>query len=396
MPSEHPSGEVKGRARPTGGFYRPELDGVRCLAFLAVFVAHAFHGTPDEIWLRRFGSFVGPWIAALLRSGRFGVDLFFVLSAYLITEILLRERSARGAVDVKAFWARRILRIWPLYFVFVIAGILVAPRVLLVEHLSHGYAAAFLLFAGNWAIALHGWQTTVLAHLWSVSIEEQFYLSWPLVMRRLGRRALLGVSGALLPIAIATRAWLIAAHGDGTGPEVWVNTIARLDPIALGILLAVYLDGRPIAWSRSLARIALAGGAFAIVGVARLDPLFTRVLVGSMAYTVVAVACTAIVAGALVLGPRSVLATRAAVYVGKISYGAYVFHLFFVRLVSQRITHHAAAPLLMLALTIATAAISYRWLESPFLKLKDRFARSSARREAPSTGEVPSAAPNAG
>jgi len=68
-------------ARPTGGFYRPELDGVRCLAFLAVFLAHAFHDTPFDVWLRYFGARLGPWVAAAAHGGRFGVDLFFVLSA---------------------------------------------------------------------------------------------------------------------------------------------------------------------------------------------------------------------------------------------------------------------------------------------------------------------------
>ena len=99
--------------RSGSSFYRPELDVLRFLAFLGVFV---FHGTLVAD-LSFFGSWE-PWAAAVCKSGAFGVDLFFALSAYLITALLLREKESQGALDLKAFYLRRILRIWPLYFTF--------------------------------------------------------------------------------------------------------------------------------------------------------------------------------------------------------------------------------------------------------------------------------------
>jgi peptidoglycan/LPS O-acetylase OafA/YrhL len=376
------------RARVTGSFYRPELDGLRALAFFAVFVSHGVVADA-AFWQAKAGAALGPWIAGAIRGGRFGVDLFFVLSAYLITEILLRERHARGTIDVKAFWARRILRIWPLYFVFVVAALLLAPRVMVLEQLSPGYRIAFLAFAGNWAVALYGFQPSVLMHLWSVSIEEQFYLTWPLVTHGLPPRRLRAATVCLVPIAIATRVYLIAAHGSGLDDSVWCNTVARLDPIALGALLAMVLDGRVPALRPSSARLALALGAAVTVVANRYDAVFTMPVPGALAYAAIALGCAAMVAGAMSLGARSLLATPALVYLGKISYGLYVFHFFFVRLVSQRFPS-AFAPLLALAGTVAAAAASYRWLESPFLRLKSRFARGAASRPAaPSAAAAP-------
>jgi peptidoglycan/LPS O-acetylase OafA/YrhL len=361
--------------RATGSFYRPELDGLRALAFLAVFVGHALSQAPG-FWEARAGEAVGPWLAAAVRGGRFGVDLFFVLSAYLITEILLRERHARGTIDVRAFWVRRILRIWPLYFVFVAASLLIAPRIMKVEALSPGYAVAFLAFAGNWAIALHGFQPSVLMHLWSVSIEEQFYLTWPLVTHGLSPRRLRIATLCLVPIAVATRVYLIAAHGSGLDDAVWCNTVARLDPIAVGALLAMALRGGFPALGRGAARLALVLGASVTLVIVRYDAIFTHPVAGSLAYTAIALGCAAMLVGAMSLGARSLLATPALVYLGRISYGLYVFHFFFVRFASQYFTF-AAAPLVTFALTLAFAAASYRWLETPFLRLKQRFTRGS-------------------
>lgn len=363
--------------RATGAFYRPELDGARSLAFLIVFVSHTFpQGV--EFWSKKLGPWLGAWAHGIIHGGRFGVDLFFALSAYLITEILLREQHKSGTIDVKAFWMRRILRIWPLYFTFVLTALLVAPRVMRVEELSGNYKVAFLLFAGNWAIALFGWQQSTLMHLWSVSVEEQFYLTWPLVMRWLPPRRFVIVTAALIPISIAVRVYLIKTRGDGEGPHVWTNTLGHLDPIAMGALLAVALKGRSPSIRAPFGHLLAATGAFGLAALSRYDVLYKTPWMGALAYTWIAAACILVLVGVMAMGPQSVLATRAPVYIGKVSYGAYVFHLFFARLVQQRIAH-PATPLVVFALTMAAAAVSYRYLETPFLRIKDRFAKHGVR-----------------
>ena len=151
-----------------GRFYRPELDGLRFFAFLAVYIQHTVgFGIGTH---RHLPDWLGNLLGAIGYAGTFGVDLFFVLSSYLITELLLRERAARGALDVKAFYIRRMLRIWPLYFLFVFfayAITFVEPS----ETLSWKHVLGFLLFAGNWVYFLIP-VTTIAGPLWSVSLEN--------------------------------------------------------------------------------------------------------------------------------------------------------------------------------------------------------------------------------
>jgi peptidoglycan/LPS O-acetylase OafA/YrhL len=118
-------------------------------------------------------------LAAIASSGRFGVQLFFLLSGYLITSLLLREKEVTGHINVRAFYVRRILRIWPLYF-FVLTLAALWPWS---GRLPLSYFAGFLLLAGNWIVVLFGVADSWAIILWSVSIEEQFYLLWPLGMK---------------------------------------------------------------------------------------------------------------------------------------------------------------------------------------------------------------------
>ena len=127
-------------------------------------------------------------LAGIARAGALGVDLFFALSAYLITGLLLRERRSSGAIDVRAFYVRRILRIWPLYY-FTLLILVPAMSILPGERMPWRHFLAFGLFSGNWACAAWGYPPSSFSLLWSVSIEEQFYLAWPWLVR-MGQRNL--------------------------------------------------------------------------------------------------------------------------------------------------------------------------------------------------------------
>jgi peptidoglycan/LPS O-acetylase OafA/YrhL len=206
-------------------FYVPQLDGLRFFAFFVVFVAHAERDP-------------GPaWLADIMPAGGAGVDLFFVLSSFLITTLLLREQNAEGRIDVRAFWMRRILRIWPLYFFFL-------WTVSAVERPEWGYFVASTLFLGNWFLAFRGWGNPqpVTAGLWSVAVEEQFYLTWPVILQWTPRRWLPWISGSLIVVAMIARAVITSIPGYSTA-AVWCNTLARLDPIAVGALLALLVAG---------------------------------------------------------------------------------------------------------------------------------------------------------
>src|ERR1700761_517725 len=127
---------------PLPRFYRPELDGLRFVAFLLVFCDHSALKVTD--W-----SGIGDWFPAVVSGGRFGVDLFFILSAYLITELLRREKLATGSVDIRGFYLRRILRIWPLYFAFVGFWFL-AQGFTSSKSFPTPALLAFLSLTGNW------------------------------------------------------------------------------------------------------------------------------------------------------------------------------------------------------------------------------------------------------
>jgi len=370
--------ETKPSARTS--FYRPELDVVRFFAFLAVFVYHTLNAPLD-----RLAGHVPMWFARLQvsisRAGAYGVDLFFVLSAYLITELLLREKKARGTLDVKSFYLRRILRIWPLYYFFVPLAALV-PFLNPQHEFTLKYVLGYLLLAGNWVTIAFGPPYSAALPLWSVSVEEQFYLLWPPVVARLSRRKIVYVAVAMLLVANAARVVVLLLHGNGW--SVWANTFARLDPMAAGILLAAFLHGEAPKLS-VLARCLMIGGG--IVGIAvtghHSAPWGSGLpWVGTLvSYPVVAVSATAIVLGAIGIGVR----LRPLEYLGKISYGLYVYHQMCIWITDRwfhgrsGIIHASLREVVALALTIAVSAISYALLEKPFLNLKQRFAYVASR-----------------
>ena len=365
---------------PAASYYRPELDLLRFFAFLLVFLSHTVPGA-EAFWNRTpVPHAAANWIVGLAAGGAFGVDLFFALSSFLITTLLLREREAGGAVDVGAFYMRRILRICPLYFVFLLVVTPLMSYVLPDESMPLKYTLAFLLLAGNWACVLWGYPHSVAGPLWSVSMEEQFYLAWPWVVRRWAPN-LVAVALVLLAVSFAARLYLVAE--GAIHPQIWCNTLARLDPIACGALLAVVATRREIALT-GLVRVALSSFAIAVLAIAGRYGDFTgiRSLITFPAVTAACVALILATLGSPMLSAHTPV-LRALVYLGRISYGLYVFHLMFAMLFNVAATMAPMDRLMRivatLAATIATAAVSYHLLERPFLRRKERFAHVQSR-----------------
>ena len=173
---------------PNERFYHPELEPLRFVAFFLVFLHHSM---PHEAaFYSRFGFGPALCLAAstLAIAGAFGVQIFLLLSAYLVTELLIRERALRGQVDLRAFYTRRFLRIWPLYYFF-LALAWAMQWFVPGQHLGWRAGLAFSLFAGNWWIIFVGFPSSVVFHLWFISMQEQFYFIWPAVMRKLSASA---------------------------------------------------------------------------------------------------------------------------------------------------------------------------------------------------------------
>ncbi len=388
----------------SASFYHPELDGLRFFAFFLVFLHHSLPHDPAFYTNMGVIPMFASALAALGATGAFGVNLFFLLSSYLITELLIRERARFGHVDLKSFYIRRILRIWPLYFAF-LAFAWVMQWYVPGQHIGWRAGLAFTLLSGNWWLVFVGFPSSVIFPLWSVSIEEQFYIFWPATMRKLSERGLLIAAGLMLALANITRWYLASRHTWES--KLWANTFVQLDAIALGIILAVLLAGRAPRLA-PLHRLALFTGGFTCLVMAanyfqiKGDPLtMSRVLLG---YPIMAIGAVALFLATLRdqapsaphlaqsadlgLGNRSwqIWELSPLVYLGRVSYGLYVFHVLGL-MISDYTIHHQDSSLgryffrdaVAFAVTVALSAISYRWLETPFLTLKQRFTHVLSR-----------------
>lgn len=377
--------------RGSGRFYRPELDALRFFAFLSVFFEHAVrYWLPSDSTTQ---SASGSFLYMIRDTGGFGLCLFFLLSAYLITELLLREQSRTGTVHLRAFYTRRILRIWPLYFAMVGFGYvlsLVRPS----YPWGLGRLISYLLLVGNLYTAKYGQAANPAGPLWSISLEEQFYLLWPSVAKR-GPRVLRIVSIALVILSFFA-IYVLLERGASRDVGVWCNSLAQFLFFGVGALIALQLRGRMPQLRPSLRVVAFLSG----VGLWFVADVFLHVvdlgtgppLPTMLGYAVVALGCGLLVAG--VLGAPARWFPAALVYLGKISYGLYVFHLLALTLsysIVWRFSREASAAShpsrllgfvhvpFALTLTIVFAMISYRFFETPFLKVKERFTFVQSR-----------------
>ena len=351
-------------------FYLPELDGLRFFAFLAVFLSHvaAFSNGANE---------AKPAIIQIFNLvGRFGVDLFFALSAYLLTVLMIREKDKFGSLDVRAFYMRRLLRIWPLYFTWLAA-------LMLTRHFWSDYSIGFfvpwLVFAGNFQASLMAISTInslVILPLWSLSVEEQFYLIWPLVVRNLTRRGLI-VAGAVIWILSGCARFELLLHGF-TPHQIWFTGFARLGSMAAGILLAASM-WRPIHWDR---RIFFVFGLLCWAEAGTCHLLLSRpegFAAPMWGFSIAAIGSVSFLIAAIGVKPGNLLTIRPLVYLGRISYGLYIFHgagLVIAMHIVPASSNAIFWPLFSIVaffLTLAASAASYRWLESGFLRAKTRY-----------------------
>ena len=349
----------------------PELDGLRFFAFLAVFLSHVAVFSNGNHGSR-------PAVVELCNMfGRFGVDLFFALSAYLLTCLMLAEREKSGTIRIGAFYMRRLLRIWPLYFAWLAA-------LMLTRHLWSDYSLSFfvpfLLFGGNFAASLGVVTSLVILPLWSLSVEEQFYLVWPLLMHNLTRRGVVVAGGAIWIFTSWARFELL--RSGMTPHQIWFIGFARLGAIALGIMMAVLPRHSP----RARGLWFLVGSAcWADAAMCHLYRMHSEGFAPPMVgFAMAAIGAAAFLFAAIGIKEGGILTKPTSVYLGRISYGLYIFHgaaLVLAAHILPALPDPAFWPALSIlgfGLTLALSTASYRWLESPFLRLKKRYEVISA------------------
>jgi len=363
-----PESTIQASVAPAS-FYSPELDGLRCCAVMLVFIHHA----PQL-----------PLLGAIKTYGWVGVDLFLSISAFLITRLILLEYGRTGTVSLKSFYIRRMLRIWPLYLSFASAVCLLT---IIVGSMSTSEVAAWwlshLTFSNNLMTALDGYSNVLFSsHLWTISLEEQAYLVLPLILVAalqvgIGTRSTLWFCGMAIVMLIVARTGFLLA--GARHPFIWVLPL-RGDAFIFGAAAAILISQgtlRPREWL-FIPGIAL------ISCVALFPSVETPSAYHLIGYTVTALGSTlVVVASQGKLGLSKFLGRQPFRYLGKISYGLYVYHLAAL-FGADWLVRRAGLPaewefMAALAVAIGTAALSYAILERPFLLLKSRYAQIASR-----------------
>ncbi|HLH41682.1 MAG TPA: acyltransferase [Bryobacteraceae bacterium] len=382
MPREDLSRSGRSRIEPggpvkTGTGLRPEriapLDGIRGLAILAVVLMHYDAFLDRHVFFQHI-------LTSIFDYGWAGVDLFFVLSGFLITRILLATREASNYF--RAFYARRVLRIFPLYYasLLLLFGVLI-PKMSTEPSPTAPEIFRYFLYLQNWFMPLQ-WS----GQYWSLAVEEQFYLMWPLVVYNFERKRLLhiAIGGSILSLLL--RSALVIA---GANPVlILTNVFTRLDALLMGSACACLMQQngfedrlrRPARWFwcaplASFPALRLAAGSFHN----------TAPVILSVGYTIVGVSCAGVLLTAvLTAGSRSLLQrflTHPAMrMLGKYSYAAYIWHVL-VRvtvLYLEQTWLRVSTPWfvnipLMFAITIGVSMLSHAAIERPFLSLKRYF-----------------------
>jgi len=340
----------------------PALDGLRAMAVTIVLIAHTH--------------------LALLPSGAVGVDIFFVLSGFLITTVLSAEMGQRGTLSTRNFYIRRILRLAPC-LILATAVFAVLARIETGSWPLMQLAIA-LTHTSNWARALYDAPLGAIDHYWSLAIEEQYYLVWPLIVLWLERSMRDTTRKGLVLVACALALALYRAVMVGTySPErIYFGLDTHMDGLVLGSGLS-YLVKSGI-YRRSAM---LNGKALALLVVPACIVLLLILCyvnwrspwMGRFGFAAAAVAAALIVYD-LVAGPaswlRSPLSLPPVTYIGRISYGLYLFHMPLFQAVDYALPDTSLrlrAPFKII-LAVAVASASYYGVERRFLKLKQRFA----------------------
>lgn len=370
----------------------PALDGVRAIAILLVLFHHFMAFAP----LTNVEQSLFAWT----KYAWFGVDLFFVLSGFLITRILIKAKESPHYF--KSFFARRCLRIWPLYYGFLLLVFVLLPVIQL--HLSptaEKHQWWFWVNLQNFYFANYGFHDRTTNPMWSLAIEEQFYLMWPFCVRFLPKRAWLPLLGTVILGSVIARVVLFA---QGTDPLViYVSTFTHLDTIAIGCFLAVAMSyERFIKFSEKLGKHENALFVATLLGflgflACKSDWRDQTMMGGILGYSLVAALSALLIFTAMVSSKRCLLLrfleNPFIVLVGKISFGIYVIHrtvehlfAYFLFPFFEKYVPQAPSIALMTslcAITFLVALASYHFYEMRFLKLKRYFEYVKPKREQP-------------
>jgi peptidoglycan/LPS O-acetylase OafA/YrhL len=335
------------------------LDGIRCLSIVAVMYFH-------------FTSADG-------RLGILGVDLFFILSGFLITTLLLRERENTGEINLKLFWVRRALRIFPIYYGFILAQLIIFKLITIDQVLVDEFyknLPAFLTFTNNWFVHLSPDTKVVFYHAWSLAAEEQFYLFWPLLLVFAGStKRLISIPAILILMDVLftylTKNQVLDLTQNGTA------IVTSLQPaICLGVIAAILMHHqKSFNVLSKLLNSKVTSILSAVIAIILIIYKFPNLIIH--------VTLTLFLLSVIFNKDKitsSILNFRPVIYIGQISYGMYIFHMAAFNAVSMMLfpslsSNSYEVVVTSFIFTILVATASYYLYEKPFMSLKTKFQK---------------------
>jgi peptidoglycan/LPS O-acetylase OafA/YrhL len=349
------------------------LDGLRALSVAAVIWTHTGGGLATSSWAQQ---------------GQQGVTLFFAISGFLITMLMLREKERHGSIDLRAFYIRRCLRIFPLYYAVLLVYVLLVFLLERDSRVGQEFFANLKYFASytsNWFVALDG--RTIFYFSWSLAAEEQFYLVWPPLMKRLGTRSrALALIGALVA-GLALLEWFLPDFVGAERARPVQELLRTKVPVAIlaGVAAALLLHGRDgylRCWPW-LAGTRWHSAAWLVAALA------LNLFATSLPWVTGHLVCAGLVASCCMREDHvlaRLLQWRPLAYAGTISYGLYLLHMLCKNALVKAVGLAGVTPELLgpgglfagtLLLSLVVAGASFRWFETPFLRMKGRFDRSA-------------------
>jgi peptidoglycan/LPS O-acetylase OafA/YrhL len=348
--------------------YRPELDGIRGVSILLVFVHHIYY--------------------SLLPGGFLGVDIFFVLSGFLITSLLLQEWDQNHSINLKHFYIRRTLRLTPALIVLVVALSIFAALFLNGLSAVKTYKGVLLAlsYISNWLYAFDlASADNPLGITWSLAIEEQFYVLWPLALRfalKLGltRRALVLILLGLILLIVGHRSFLPNEPEDIA--RIYYASDTRADALLVGCMVACLVSGNMVPKTRAFGLLLRCLTILSVIFLTLMAVFATWT--DFLAYRSTTITLIALSAGSIltmmVVSPPTwvlwILRFSALVWIGRVSYGLYLWHWAVRWFVYQQEALPASQLQLWMTvfLSLALTSLSYYFVEKPFLNWKKRFS----------------------
>lgn len=369
-------------APPPPSVHLSGLNGLRAISALAVVVSHISLSL-DKFGLDRylFGRFADG-TARGLDMASYGVTIFFTISGFLITYLLLAERNKTGTVHVGRFYVRRVLRIWPLYYGYLFMALGVATWAGM--EWNSGSLAYYLLLLSNIPF-MFGGEIPLIEHFWTIGVEEQFYLFWPWLVKWARERLLrlVVVLLSLLILSLFLAKYLSLAQGIRT-PLVLLGTV-RFQCMLVGCLGAILWSSGNVWFAQVTTHVVAQFSAWGAVLLIALNQFPVPSFVANEAVSVIAL----LLIMGQVTGARRTLGLENHVcdVLGRMSYGIYILHPLVIYLFARWIDVSGVAvplryPLVfgaMIALTLSFAWLSYRYFETPILRMKARFAVVQSR-----------------